>query len=179
MTVRSGIAAALVAGLAALAGCTGGSPPSGALGSPPTPGSITETVPGVTPPAARQYGLTDTAEVAGITIRIDAVTAVQSDSTIPGEKTGPALAFALTLRNGTSADYRTALLETSLTDSAGNAAGRLTGTSQAVAPPTTLAPGAEAKATFVYLIATDKRQPVTFGVSVAGGEQPAEFKGNA
>lgn len=176
MHFRSVLAAALVVGLAALAGCTGG--PSGAIGGPPTPGSINETVPGVTPPAAQQLGLADEADLAGIRVRIESVTAQDVDSTIPGEGSGPALVFKLRLRNETSGEYRTELLETALTDASGGSTSRITG-APAMPLPGTVAPGAEAEGVFVYLIAPDQRRPVTFSVSVGGGVQAAEFTGDA
>jgi hypothetical protein len=176
--ITSGLAAALAVALAGVAGCTGAAQPSGVLGQPPTPGSITETVPAVTPPAPKELGLGDEATLDGLKVRVVSVSARDVESTVPTEGKGPALVFALSLRNDTATDYRTAQLEVGLLDSAGGAASRVTG-APAIPFPATVAPGAEATASYVFLIAQDVRKPVTLTVSAGAGSQPAQFRGNA
>lgn len=174
VAVRTGLATGLVVAFAALAGCTG---PAGTDGRPTT-GSVTQTVPAVTPPAPKTVGLSEEGDLGGLRLRVVSVTARDVESTVPTEGKGPALVFVLSLRNVSGTAYRTEQLETTLIDSAGGAASRVTG-APATAFPAELAPGVTATASFVYLVALDKRSPVALTVSAGAGRQPVEFRGNA
>lgn len=162
---------------AGAAGCTSSSSP-GPIGAPPTPGSVTETATAVTPPAPVRAGLKGEANLAGIAVSVTEVASTKVTTTVPGEGSGPALVFTLQLHNETSADYRSAALEVSLADSKGGAAAQST-SAPATTFPEVIAAGDQATAQVVFLIAADRRDPVTLHVSVAGGTQAAEFSGKA
>lgn len=176
--IRAGRWLAGAACLLVLAACTGSPESTGIIGSPPTPGSIEETVPAVSPGDPLKVGLKDEAVVSGLKIRIESIESKTVKSNLPGENSGPALLVNLTLRNDSGAAYPTDQLEVNLLDSDGNAASRVIDEPAKSFEPS-IAAGAEAKATYVFVIPKDQRNPVSLTVSVAAGQQAAVFSGNA
>ena len=143
----------------------------------PSGGTIDQQIDSPAPVATVEATIGKTAKVdAGVTIQLASVTATKVKAETPGETTGSAVVVTVVVTNkGTStASVDSAYLQLVASDGSlgiGTTAGNgkpLTGT---------VAPGASAKGSYVFMLSTPRGRDVTITVSHAAGAPVAQFEG--
>jgi hypothetical protein len=139
-------------------------------------GNIEEIVPEVPVTTAPPVALTDTADFGGkVTAKIAEVAPIQATATLPGEVSGPAIAVTVEVNNGSADTIGLDSVTVTLTDSAGNVASNVTGSTGALSGA--LGAAGTAKGMYVFSVPADARNPVTVTVTYSSGAPTLVFTG--
>ncbi len=129
-------------------------------------------------PTAAPVPLDESADFGtGVSAIVDAVESLEAKAVGPGEVSGPALSFALTLTNDAQEPVDLARVTVTLTDAQGNPGVAMLG------PPAraftgALAPGRSAMGTYVFAIGQGARSPVRLEVAYSTAAPVVVFTGD-
>ncbi len=143
----------------------------------PNGGSIDQVVPDATPAATQQVAIDQPAQLSdGVVVSVANVQNVDVSAETPGEVAGPAVAVALNVQNNSSSaiDLSTAMV--SATNS-GGMLGQPTVASPATPLTGSLAAGAAATGTYVFMFPADQRAGLSITVEYIAGAPIALFIG--
>ena len=151
-------------------------PPVSTAGPIAPAGNIEEMVAEVPVTTAPPVALTDTADFGGkVTAKIAEISPTQATATLPGEVSGPAVAVTVEVDNGSADTIGLDSVTVTLTDSAGNAASTVTGSTGALSGA--LGAAESAKGMYVFSVPADARNPVTVTVTYSSGAPTLVFTG--
>jgi len=126
--------------------------------------------------SAPPVALTDTADFGGkVTAKIAEITPIQATATLPGEISGPAVAVTVEVDNGSADTIGLDSVTVTLTDSAGNPASTVSGSTGELSGA--LAAAGSAKGMYVFTVPADARNPVTVTVNYSSGAPTLVFTG--
>jgi hypothetical protein len=181
--VVTGTSAVLVLGLTACVSSKDpatGLPSHGVTATIPAPsgGTINQQIPSPTPVATVQAAIGKAAKVDdGVSIQLSSVTATEVTAKTPGEVTGSAVVVTVVVTNkGTS----TASVDSAYLDLVASDGTLGIGTTAGNGKPLqgTIAPGASATGSYVFMLSTPRGRDVTITVSHAAGAPVAQFEGS-
>lgn len=162
----------------AIAGCTSGTataPDGGSSAATTTPSAVREGAPVTSAPSIDLSAVGDFG--GGVTAKITKISPVQATASLPGDIEGPAIAITIEIDNASPAPIGLTGVAVSLTDSAGNPATSSRGNS---AEPLAgmLVESGKATGTYVFAVAPDARNPVTFTIGYSPGSPTLVFAGD-
>lgn len=172
------------------ASVTGVPAPSGVVAPPPTstgrstavpapgPGTISDEVPSMAPGPLVTVSMTETADVQdNVSIQVDKASSLVAKAQTPGEISGPAIAFTVSIHNGSGKPINIDSVMATLLEKDGNLG--MPTTSDPYHPFSgDLAPGASAEGTYIFLTPIENRQGLTFSVEYLAGSARAQFIGD-
>lgn len=146
---------------------------------PPTAGTTRSAVPSATVVRRKPVALDARGQAADdVTVQLTKISAIQAKGQGPGEVSGPALAFTIAVRNGTTDRLSLAAVAVNVAASDDTPASQMT--AKPAKPFTgSLDAGASGTAVYVFDVAKSKRKPVTVEVAVRPGDPVVVFRGSA
>ncbi|GAA1996952.1 hypothetical protein JL107_12870 [Nakamurella flavida] len=147
--------------------------------APPTAGNIDQTVadqpvttlPPVPVDQAADFGT-------GVTAAVESLQRIDAVGRGPGEQSGPALSYQLSLTNGTQVPLDLSLVSVNVQDAAGTPFSPIDN-DPAVPFTGTLAPGQTVSATYVFTLPSDYTAPATLSLAYSASAPIVLFAGDA
>ncbi|HUX69819.1 MAG TPA: hypothetical protein VMV41_04850 [Cellulomonadaceae bacterium] len=156
-----------------------GSPPTSAVSGPATTSSTPATEPGeASPPTKAAVPLSQPADFGtGVVAKLDKIESIVATAHGPGEISGPALAFTITVTNGSSGVIDLGSVIVNLTDANGDPGVSMFG-SPASLLSGLLAAGASATGVYVFSVAPSADSSVRLDVSYSTQAPTVVFSGD-
>lgn len=160
---------------------SGGSTGGGVTSSPPSPGSTASTVPRRTQkanPPTKKLTETKSTVAPKLTAELSSLRTAQVNSRNPGEISGNAVIFVLTVTNNSGSALDLGNVVVTVAGSAGNPGSEIT---SAPAKPLsgTAQTGTTVRGTYAFVIPRARRNPISVNVTLTADTTIAVFKGNA
>lgn len=168
------------AGSAASAGADASGASTAASSAAPAPGSTASTLPPraqpVNKPTKRLTG-TASSVAPRLTAELSSMRTRRVNSKVPGEVSGDAVVFQVTVRNGTAKTVDLSNVVVNVEGADGAPASQVT-SSPAKAPPPRVGAGRTASGTYAFLVPKGERNPITVSVTLSAQTKVALFKGS-